>query len=376
MRLGFFVSVFLAVFFGAFIGVFMLIPFYYGHQIFDLGRFKGAATVATLYMLFCSLIAAGAAIALNMLSTMAEQRFGRKLGKSVKASVSLGLIFLLVLLAVYNTHLSNYSKGEISEDDRFPGKVGDWDVKGFEWSEPDNTYSSGFSYNCDNNIITVWVGDWEHDYYQGITVGAVRQGSVWDLATAPWYDQTTHQPTPLHFADKSSVILAARVRIDSQKRTGLGWTNWLFNPWFSVLSTYEGVARERKMVWDIVWGWNSFTGFPNTQDFIDQDENLHLVFFMPEMAQNGEWKTYQIDLVKMAEEARNRLMLVAGRVNLPVKAIWKFELNSLYLWSVEVCVEGFDYDSQFSADYLRVDYTTQGDIDSYHFVSSWGDGNQ
>jgi hypothetical protein len=253
------------------------------------------------------------------------------------------------------------------------GKIGNWDVKGFEWGEPDNTYSSDFSYTYESGTISVWVGDWEHDYYQGITVGAIRQGSVWDLTTASWYDKATYQPAPLRFADKSSVMLTAKVRIDSQQRTGLGWINWLFNPWFRVQSTYRGVTKERKMVWDIVWGWNSFSGFPNTQDFIDEDENLHLIFFMPEMAQNGEWKTYSIDLIKIAEEARNRLRPVAGGVNLPIKQIWKFEVGSLYLWSVDVCAEGFDFDTQFSVEYLRVNCTTQGSIDSYAFVSSWGD---
>jgi hypothetical protein len=126
------------------------------------------------------------------------------------------------------------------------------------------------------------------------------------------------------------------------------------------------------MVWDIVWGWNSFAGLPNTQDFIDENENLHLVFFMPEMAQNGEWKTHSIDLLKMAEEARNRLIPVAGRVNVPIKEIWKFDADSLYLWSIDVCVEGFDYDTQFSVDYLRVNYMMQG-TNSYPFISSWGD---
>ena len=365
-------SVFLTVFFTAFIGVFMLIPFYYGHPFFDLGRFKGATTLATFFFLLYSLIAASIAVALHAVSMMAEQRFRKKLSKKVKTSFSLGLAFLLVLSAVYDVHTSTSSCSGVSENNPFLGKIGHWDVKGFEWGEPDNTYSSGFSYAYENNIITVWVGDWEHDYYQGITVGAVRQGSVWDLATAPWYDQTTYQPAPLHFADKSSIILTARVRIDSQQRTGLGWINWLFNPWFRVQSTYKGVTRERKMVWDIVWGWNSFAGLPNTQDFIDENENLHLVFFMPEMAQNGEWKTHSIDLLKMAEEARNRLIPVAGRVNVPIKEIWKFDADSLYLWSIDVCVEGFDYDTQFSVDYLRVNYMMQG-TNSYPFISSWGD---
>jgi hypothetical protein len=373
IRFRIFFSVFLTVFFCAFIGVFMLVPFYYGHPFFDLGRFKGATTLATIFFLLYSLIAAGIAVALHAVSIIAEQRFRRKIRRTIKALFSFGLAFLFVLSVVYDVHTSTYSCCGVSENNAFLGKIGNWDVKGFEWSEPNNTYPSGFSYAYENNIITVWVGDWEHDYYQGITVGAVRQGSVWDLATAPWYDQTTYQPAPLHFEDKSSVVLTARVRIDSQQRTGLGWINWLFNPWFRVQSTYGGVTKERKMVWDIVWGWNSFAGFSNTQDFIDEDENLHLVFFMPVMAQNGEWKTFSIDMLKMAEEARNRLIPLAGRVNLPIKEIWKFEVNSLYLWSVDVCVEGFDYDTQFSVDYLRVNYMTQGRTDSYAFVSSWGD---
>jgi len=373
MRLKVFFSVFLAVFFCAFVGVFMLVPFYYGHSFFDLGRFKGATSRATFFFLLYSLFTAVLAVALHAFSMMAKQRFRKKLGRTTKALFSLGLASLLVLSAVYDAHTSPYGCSRVSENNAFLGRIGNWDVKGFEWDEPDNTYPSGFSYDYENGTITVWVGDWEHDYYQGITVGAVRQGSVWDLTTAPWYDQTTYQPAPLHFAGKSSVTLTARVRIDSQQRTGLGWINWLFNPWFRVQSTYKGVTRERKMVWDIVWSWNSFSGFPSTQDFIDEDENLHLVFFMPEMAQNGEWKTYSIDLLKMAEEARNRLMPMAGRVNVPIREIWKFDTGSLYLWSVDTCVEGFDCDTQFSADYLRVNYRMQGSNDSIAFVSSWDD---
>jgi hypothetical protein len=368
-----FFSVFPTAFFSAFIGVFMLIPFYYGHPFFDFGRFKGATSLATIFLLLYSCIAAIIVAVLHAVSMTAERRFRRRISKKVRASFSLGLAFLLVLSAVYDAHPNTCSYSRLSENNTFLGKIGNWDVKGFEWSEPDNTYSSGFSYAYENGIITVWVGDWEHDYYQGITFGAVRQGSVWDLVAAPWYDQTTYQPTPLNFADKTSVVLTALVRIDSLQRTGLGWINWLFNPWFRINSTYRGITRERKMVWDIVWGWNCFAGFSNTQDFIDEDENLHLIFFLPELAHTGEWKTYTLDLLKLAEEARNRLVPLTSGVNLPIKEIWKFEVNSLYLWSIDVGAEGFDFDTQFSVDYLRVNFTMQGSSDSYAFVSSWDD---
>lgn len=89
------------------------------------------------------------------------------------------------------------------------------------------------------------------------------------------------------------------------------------------------------------------------------------------MAQNGEWKTYTMGLLKIAEEARNRLMPMTGGANLPIKEIWNFDINSLYLWSVDV--EGFDYETQFSVEYLRVNYTIQGNTESKAFVLSWGD---
>lgn len=66
-------------------------------------------------------------------------------------------------------------------------------------------------------------------------------------------------------------------------------------------------------------------------------------------------------------------MPMTGGANLPIKEIWNFDIDSLYLWSVDVCVEGFDYETQFSVEYLRVNYTLQGSTESYAYVSSWGD---
>jgi len=235
--------------------------------------------------------------------------------------------------------------GTITENSPYWATNGFWDFKGFQFGDPHTTYPSGFSYTWQDGVATIWVGDWEHDYYQGITVGTVRQGSVWDLETAPWYDQTTYQPTPLHFLGKSAIDLSSRVKIDNQSRTVLGWTNWLFNPWFRVVSTYGGVTRERLMVWDIVWAWSSWTGFCLANQFLDADQILHLHFLMEEMAQTGEWYTYTIDILDMAERAKQRAEVSYG---------WEFEVDDLYLWSIEACVEGFDYDSAFRVEPLEV----------------------
>jgi uncharacterized membrane protein len=102
----------------------MLIPFYYGHPFFDLGRFKGAATAATFFFLLYSFIAAGMAVALHAASQMAKQRFRKKLDKTVKALFSLGLAFLLVLSAVCDVHTNTYSCSKVSENNAFLGKVG------------------------------------------------------------------------------------------------------------------------------------------------------------------------------------------------------------------------------------------------------------
>jgi hypothetical protein len=107
-----------------------------------------------------------------------------------------------------------------------------WDVKGF--------------YTWQNGVISIWIGDWEHDYYEGTTVGAVRQGSVWD-STAPWYDYPpAYQPTALYFGSKSTITLSSRVRIDNESRTPVGWINWLFNPWFRVMSTFAGSHKRKE----------------------------------------------------------------------------------------------------------------------------------
>jgi H+/Cl- antiporter ClcA len=58
-----FVSVFLVVFFSAFLSVFMLIPFYYGHPLIDLGRLT--SWTSSLFMTFSfslSLLIAGVSV--------------------------------------------------------------------------------------------------------------------------------------------------------------------------------------------------------------------------------------------------------------------------------------------------------------------------
>jgi hypothetical protein len=255
---------------------------------------------------------------------------------------------------------------------------GYWDVKGFQWADPGNSYPSGFNYAWQDGIVSIWVGDWEHDYFgwpfiQGTTVGALRQGSVWDDA-APWYDYPpAHQPSALHFGGKSAITLSARVRIDSGYHTDwpYSWINWLFNPWFRVQSRYLDVVRERKMVWDIVWGYDSSYGYlgqSTAHDWIDENEILHLAFFMSEMAQTGgEWKLYTIDFLSMAADARARAASM-GPHELPG---WNFEVDDLYMWSIDALVEGFDYNSQFSVDYLKVEYNTGGGGPYCPFVSVW-----
>lgn len=293
------------------------------------------------------------------------------------------LIFPLVLLLIPNVYAGLYTwttdpdlnSGTITDISSHWATNGYWDVKGFQWGDSDTTYPSGFSYTWQDGVVSIWVGDWEHDYWTGTTVGAVRQGSVWNLATAPWYDQTTYQPTPLHFAGKSSITLSSRVRIDSQYWTDLGWINWLFNPWFRVESTYLGVTEERKMVWDIVWGWGSPVGISTAHNYIDEDENLHLAFFLERLWRTGEWKTYTVDLLDMAEQALHKLIDTPIGL-LPVYAWWQFEVDDLYLWSIDALAEGFDYDTQFSVDFLRVTYEyppppSNGNGGGCPYVSAW-----
>ncbi|MCZ2856233.1 MAG: hypothetical protein O2U62_03975 [Candidatus Bathyarchaeota archaeon] len=278
--------------------------------------------------------------------------------KKTLSGSSLILIFLMTLLAVPNVNAGTFTWNMDSDlacdnivvDSSYLVTNGYWDAKGFQWDDPDTTYPSSFDYTWQDGVATIWIGDWEHDGpWQGFTVGTVRQGSVWDLSIPPWYDQTTHQPTPLHFLGKSGVSLKAQVRINSQHRTALGWINWLLNPWFSVKSTYKGITKTRKMVWDIVWAWNSWLGIATASPFVDGDENLHLDFYVSEMAQTGEWKTYTVDLLGMAQQAIDRAEDNFG---------WKFAVDDLYLWSIEANVEGWDYETQFSVDFLEVAYTT------------------
>lgn len=120
--------------------------------------------------------------------------------KKISLSLSLISIFVLTLSMIPNALAALYiwtvdrdlALGPITEESSYWATNGYWDVKGFQWGDPGTMYPSGFSYTWQDDIVSIWVGDWEHDYYQGFTVGAVRQGSVWDLTTAPWYDQTTY----------------------------------------------------------------------------------------------------------------------------------------------------------------------------------------
>jgi hypothetical protein len=242
---------------------------------------------------------------------------------------------------------------------------GFWDVKGFQWGDPDTTYPSDFAYNWYNGIISIWIKDSEGDH-QPTVVGTARQGSVWD-SNAPWYDYPpTYQPTPLHFAGKSSIILTSSVCKDSAHRYSWdSWINWLFNPWFKVTSTYNGVTRERRMVWDIVWAWENYLPFSMAHNYIDMDsETVHLAFNAGEMAQTGEWKSYTIDFLNMANQAKALAAYFFG---------WSFNVEDLYMWSIDVLVEGYNYDSRFSVDNLKIEYDTPSS-GGCPFVSVW-DGN-
>lgn len=111
-----------------------------------------------------------------------------------KRTFSLSLIFMLALLALVpevqaTTFRWNWDYalvyGPYTDISDYWATNGYWDVKGFQWGDPGTTYPSGFNYTWQNGVVTIWVGDWEHDWWEGTTVGAVRQGSVWDLETAP-----------------------------------------------------------------------------------------------------------------------------------------------------------------------------------------------
>jgi hypothetical protein len=59
----------------------------------------------------------------------------------------------------------------------------------------------------------------------------------------------------------------------------------------------------------------------------------------------------------MAEDAKARAANM-GPHELPG---WNFEVDDLYMWSIDALVEGFHYDSQFSVDYLKVENDQQND---------------
>jgi len=248
---------------------------------------------------------------------------------------------------------------------------GYWDVKGFQWNDPGNNRSSGFWYDwsSQSSVLTVWGGDWEHDW-EGTTCVGVRQGSVWNIAdpNTPWYDNTTYQPTPLQFTyDKLNITLYARVRIDNKSRDLQGWMNYLFNPWFKVESWYYGVWKERRIVWDIVWAYDDWLGHSRASTYVDSAENFHFAYLVPEMAQVGEWKYYVIDLLDMAYLAKNIARDYWA---------WLFDVEDLYLWSIDALVEGYAYNTKFSVDSLYVQSVKQsgGGGPYCPFVSVW-DGN-
>jgi len=275
-----------------------------------------------------------------------------------KILMGLCLCFLLSLFSIPNVYATTYTWNahpyldyEFWDISEHRATDGVWDVMGFQWGDPDNQNASGFSYSWQDGIISIWVGDWEHDYIwpvppviEGTTVGTCRQG----VASTEWYTPT-YQPNPLKFGGKSAITLKSRVRIDYRDTTL--WTNALFNPWFKVVSTYAGVTKVRLVVFDIIWGWSSWWGTAAARDWIDpNDESLHLSFLMNDTAGVGKWKTYTIDLLDMAERARRRAKTVNEYFP------WSFEVEDLYLYSIEACFEGWEFNAQFSVDYLEVTY--------------------
>jgi len=237
-----------------------------------------------------------------------------------------------------------------------------WDVMGLEfWDPAGDTDPSDFSYTWQDGIVKVWVADYDTDWRNigGGTGGLVRQGSAWDPATAPWYDQTTYQPSPLRFAPElSSVILRSRVKVDSVWRESTdieSWINWLFNPWFNVWSCYKGVWRWRKICFDICWMWSSTIGVCTVHKFVDSEENFHWGCVLSDQAtEGGGWKEYQVDLLQLARQACTDCMQRhVGEEPDP----WIFATEDLYLWSIDVCVEGKHYSADFSVDNIWLCYT-------------------
>lgn len=285
-----------------------------------------------------------------------------------KTLLLLGLVLLTTLVMVPPSHATVYTW---NADPYLLSNTNHqyWDVVAFQWGDPDTTYASGSSISWQNGLVTIWVKDNEGDN-QGTTVGSCRQGSPFPQSgSTPWYDLTSYQPTPLHFSGKSSVKFLSTVRIDSQNRYDPGgWINWLFNPWFKVQSTYGGVTKERLVVWDIVWAWSSWLGFPFAFNWVGSDESLHLAFSMSDMAQTGQWKTYVIDFLDMAQQAKQIASYWFG---------WNFNVEDLYLWRIDDCVEGYNYDSKFSIETIMVEYEVPSPPPppGCPYVSVW-DGSQ
>jgi len=278
-----------------------------------------------------------------------------------KILMGLCLCFLLSLFSIPNVYATtctwnahpylDYDFWDISEHRATDGV---WDVMGFQWGDPDTENASGFSYGWQDGIVSIWIGDWEGDLYEGTTVGTCRQG----VASTQWYIPT-YQPPPLGFGGKSAVTLNSRVRIDSRYTPPGGWSNALFDPWFRVKSTYRGVTKERLMVWDIVWGWSSpIPATPFIRNYIDDDEKLHIAFLLNDLAGVGNWKTYTIDFLDMAEKARDigKAWAIPNPHGPDTPDPWSFEVNNLKLYSIEACFEGYDYNAQFSVDYLEVTF--------------------
>jgi hypothetical protein len=70
-----FASVFLIVFFSAFFSLFMLIPFYYGHPLVDLGRLASwVSHLSIVFFLLASFIIAGISVIIYNVNKVAERR--------------------------------------------------------------------------------------------------------------------------------------------------------------------------------------------------------------------------------------------------------------------------------------------------------------
>jgi multisubunit Na+/H+ antiporter MnhB subunit len=75
-----FLFVFLIVFFSAFLSLFMLIPFYYGHPLVDLGRLANwVSSLFIVFFLFSSFIIASASVIFYEMYKMAKRRREKKI---------------------------------------------------------------------------------------------------------------------------------------------------------------------------------------------------------------------------------------------------------------------------------------------------------